>query len=60
MAKDQGTTPLYGFATVKINLVDVNDNAPQFLEVRQTSRSLGWDGGNHLLLKLSSLIGGND
>ena len=33
MASDQGSTQLHGFATVKIHILDVNDNAPEFLQV---------------------------
>eukprot|EP00795_Rhopilema_esculentum_P002535 gene2535-730_t len=33
MASDKGKVPMHGFATVRINLLDVNDNSPAFMQV---------------------------
>ena len=32
MASDKGKVPMHGFATVRINLLDVNDNSPVFMQ----------------------------
>ncbi|XP_053575573.1 uncharacterized protein LOC128664795 [Bombina bombina] len=35
-AKDEGSPSLYTFKTIKVNISDVNDNAPQFLQSDHT------------------------
>ena len=35
---NEGGSPMYGYATVLVELTDANDNAPQFLQDRYQSK----------------------
>ena len=44
VAQAEGPSPLYGYATVWVDLLDQNDNAPRFTQDRYTAAV--WEGNN--------------
>lgn len=38
MRTPENSSPMYGYATVQVELTDANDNAPQFVQDRYQSR----------------------
>ena len=44
VAQAEGASPLYGYATVWVDLLDQNDNAPRFTQDSYTSSV--WEGNN--------------
>jgi len=44
VAQAEGSSPLYGYATVWVDLLDQNDNSPRFTQDRYTAAV--WEGNN--------------